>query len=386
MLSKRDMRDYMIASAIFACGQPEDFYKSLTMIEEIFQQDLEVNLIDPCEVPDERLICQVFHRAGGGVPEELKKHLTPYSKYLEARDWTVLRRGLRKAVRELSRYLDEDFYTYVACCTSPSQGIIPMYVSAVEGKVCLDGDCCGRALQGVAPYLCAVAGVSGPPMTMVTPFDETVILKSALDERRALDIVNSIHFTSGSWALPVAGYVARMKDYRRAIVPNISSALIKIGRAVRIAREEGENPVEAFLKATKGYKLFKGEVKSFEHRHSAGYVEGTWTIRGTDEFNGHTFRVWYSNENVISWLDGQPYVMCPDLICIVNDEQCKSLSHFDNNGLQITSGTYDGENVAVLGLPAYKLWRSMKGLEICSPMRFGFDVEYFPIEKVFKKF
>ena len=92
-------------------------------------------------------------------------------------------------------------------------------------------------------------------------------------------------------------------------------------------------------------------------------------ILGTGAYEGHTLHIWYQNENIISWLDGEYFVTVPDLICVFNqDEQMPQLNPYAKVG----------EHVAVTALPAPAEWKTERGLEVFGPKSFGYDVEYAP--------
>ena len=377
-LTEQDIQDYRIGSAILACGQSEDdMFGESTMVRTIFDENLKVRLISPAEIPDDKLISEVQIQGGGGVPEEVQKRLIPYFKALEGEDWgTLFRDSMRKAVREMPEFTGKESFGYVATCTSPVQGIVAMYAAALDGKVCVDGDCCGRARPGSNVSLTAVAGISHTPLAVVNLFGETVIIKRALDADRATDIRKFVHIVSGGKVTIVATHPVNVQDYRRAIVPNNISRCMKIGKAIRKAREEKKDPIEAFVKTSGAFKLFEGTVKSYKREEILGYVYGEWVIDGTDDFAGHSFKVWHKNENMISWLDDQPYVTCPDSICIVDSKNCKGFTHFGK------VPDYAGKEAIVFGLAAHKLWRTKKGIETWNPKRYGFDLDYTPIEEV----
>ena len=80
--------------------------------------------------------------------------------------------------------------------------------------------------------------------------------------------------------------------------------------------------------------------------------------------------------HLVSWLDGKPFVSCPDLICIADSETSEGLSNF------VDSGAHNGRNVTVFGIAAHERWRTRKGVEIFGPRHFGFDLEYVPLEKL----
>ena len=63
-ITVQGMRDYMIAAAIFAQGQSEIYYKSLTLIEDMVRRGCKPKIVDPGDVPENALVCQVWQRSG----------------------------------------------------------------------------------------------------------------------------------------------------------------------------------------------------------------------------------------------------------------------------------------------------------------------------------
>ena len=376
ILTNEDLRDYLIAAAIFACGQVEDNPRSLAMIKDLSARALKVELVDPMVIPDDKLICTVSYQAGGGVPEDVKSQLLPYAEILNEADTDQAKKAinLKKVVNELSNFCNQEFYSYIAICTSPLQGMTAMYAAALDGKPCVDGDCCGRARPGYHISLTNATGISPVPVVMVTPLNETVILTTVADIARIGDICKIIHVVSGGIVTAVAGCPASIKEYRKGMVPNLTSRCIEIGKAVRKAREDGNDPIKAFIETSKARKIFEGEVESFEREARLGYTWGNMVVKGLNEFKGHTLRVWFKNENLVSWLDDKPYVTCPDLICIVDNDNCMGLG----NMYELPS--YRKKKVTVFGFPAHELWKTDKGLKLWNPKNYGFNIEYKPLE------
>ena len=84
------------------------------------------------------------------------------------------------------------------------------------------------------------------------------------------------------------------------------------------------------------------------------------------------------NENIISWLDGKPDILPPDLIYNLDPATGDAVSG-------VVMGNYPiGKEVVIVGRAASPMWRTPKGLEIFSPRHFGFDVDYRPIEELQK--
>jgi len=367
ILEKSDLKDYITGSNILGSGGGGNAESGRAMVEDAFEKGLEFRLTDPEELPNDELLC-ILGGVGGGVPKEVKERVAPYSQKLKGTTEEAILR-LRKAAEQLSDFIGEKFCSYIATETGPRNGIIPMYMAALEEKPCVDGDCCGRAKPELALSLTNVAGIPVTPLSIVTPFGETMILKDAVDDYRAEDICRYAAIASGG-SVSVARCPARVAVYRKGMVPNQVTKCIKIGAAVRIARSEGKDPVEAFIGEANAEKLFEGTVTSHEVESRGGFYWGNWYVKGSREYQGHSFRVWFKNEYLISWLDGKPCVVCPDLICIVDARTCHGLSNF------VGSGEYNGRYVVVLAVKAPEAWRTERGIKIFSPKHFGYDIEY----------
>jgi hypothetical protein len=122
--------------------------------------------------------------------------------------------------------------------------------------------------------------------------------------------------------------------------------------------------------------LFKGKVTKKDWQDKEGYLWGTNTIEGQDQFKGHTFKIFYKNENHVSWLDDKPYVTSPDIMEVIRRD----------TGEPITNTLIkEGDVVSVLGLRGREPFRSPKGLAILGPKHFGYDIPYVPIETVMKE-
>jgi len=366
-ITKGNLEDYIIGSTILSCGGGGTAEAGRAIIEDAFERGFKFNLADSNELPDDAFLC-ILGRVGGGVPKEILDKVAPYfEKFKSRRDEPL--HGLQAASRRLSDFLGTEFHSYIATETGPVNGILAMYMAASEGKPCVDGDCCGRAKPEIAISLTNVAGIPITPLSIITPFGETMILENAVDDDRAEDLSRHAAIASGGWVY-VARSPAKVALYRKGMAPGQVTKCIEVGEAIRIAREKSEDLAAAFRAKTNAEKLFEGTVSSHNIEGRGGFNWGEWQIEGTGEFKGHSFRIWFKNEHLISWLDGEPHAVCPDLICTVDVSTGEGPSNF------VESGEHNGKNIAVFRLKALEAWRTKKGLELFGPAHFGFDIEY----------
>ena len=68
---------------------------------------------------------------------------------------------------------------------------------------------------------------------------------------------------------------------------------------------------------------------------------GRARVRGAWSLSGRRLRLWFKNENHVSWLDGDPFVTGPDMIEIVDPKTGEPL---------VNSFLAEGQEVAVIGI------------------------------------
>ena len=165
---------------------------------------------------------------------------------------------------------------------------------------------------------------------------------------------------------------------KKGTVNGTVSLAMKVGKAILDARDKRDDPVAAILKAANGYKLFEGKIGGCTREGMGAFVWGNAYIKGTGEWSGHTLRLWYKNENQITWIDEKPFVTCPDPFTFVDSKTGEGMSNFRAEQWE------NDRDVTLWGMKSAELWRTERGLKIYNPKHFGFDIECIPIEKKIK--
>jgi hypothetical protein len=118
-----------------------------------------------------------------------------------------------------------------------------------------------------------------------------------------------------------------------------------------------------------GAVVFRGVVTGCEWLDRNGFTIGETEIAGDA---AGRFRIWFKNENLMAWRDGEVEVMAPDLICVLAEE----------DGAPVTNpNCRRGTRVAVVAFPAPGQWRTEEGVAVLGPRSLGFDVDYVPFER-----
>ena len=127
------------------------------------------------------------------------------------------------------------------------------------------------------------------------------------------------------------------------------------------------SPIDAVLELERGQKIFVGKIHDIARRATEGFLRGTATIEGLGDFRGHRFSLAFQNEFAVGWLDDQPRVMTPDLICVLDTVSGDAIG---------TETLRYGQRVTVIALPAPPILLTPKGIEHVGPRAFGYDLDF----------
>ena len=241
--------------------------------------------------------------------------------------------------------------------------------SARLGITLVDGDYAGRAipeLHATAPH---VHGSQVLPFACVDHFGNQVIIRSSPSNAWAERITK--HLALSSLGLIACAFAPiGVAEVGEIYVPGTMTECLTLGRAIRAARERGDDPVAAAAEALDGWVLFRGTVVGRDWANT-GYMDGTHELEGSGDFAGRRLKVWFRNENHVSWLDGEPWVASPDLIEFCDPQSGEPLV---NTYLEL------GQEIAVVGRRRRDQFDSEGGLAALGPRHFGFDLEFRGIE------
>jgi DUF917 family protein len=118
-----------------------------------------------------------------------------------------------------------------------------------------------------------------------------------------------------------------------------------------------------------GFVAFRGVVGDSDWKTEDGFTLGNISISGNGAFADDVYRIWLKNENMIGWLNETVHATIPDMICMIDVD----------TGEPVTNPNYyQGQNVAVVILPAPAPFKTTKGLAAFGPAYAGLDQQYSP--------
>ena len=335
------------------------------------EEGKEIVLTPPEAVPDEAWTCSVF---GMGSIAPQKTLSLEERKSLGYGEWRVAKPFV-EAVRELTAYTGHRIDAIVPFELGAGNTTAPMDAALRLGMKVIDGDYAGRAIPELAQTTPALEGRTFEPGTICDPWGNVLIMKKSASLKVAERIGKMVSIATKLPDIKApcahAGFLLKGKEMKRLIISGGISLSLRVGRRIRRAMAEKKDPALAAAETIGGWVLFRGTVRRKEWESREGYMFGTTTIEGSGPDSGHTFKVWFKNENHVTYRDEKAFVTSPDLISIMNTRDGEP---YTNTALE------EGMEVAVLGARADEKYRSREGLSLLSPRYFGFDIDYVPIE------
>ena len=359
-LDQKQLEDLIRGCAILGTGGGGSPSRGLRLIRGDLQAGREFKLADLGEIPDDALVASPY-MCGSVSPEAAGAGPSPSDEETECLE----------AFQALETYLGRPFFAAVATEIGGGNTAAALCVAARQGIPIVDADPAGRSVPELQHTTFYIKGVPIAPLAVATAAGDVLIVKEVSDDFRAEAIVRAVAVVSDNRA-GVADHPMEGRSLQETVVPGTLSKALAIGAAVREARSSGADPVQAAVAAGEGHVLFRGTVTEADWKIEEGFTVGELTISGIDHDSDHTYRIWYKNEHIVSWFDGQPDVTAPDLICVLDPKSGEAITN---------PNCQKGMEVAVVGYPAPALWRTLTGLEVFGPKHFGFDIPYRPIEE-----
>ena len=360
-LNREDLVNILYGAAILGTGGGGSLTEGIELIDEALAAGKTFRLASFDDLAPEDLIGTPY--GCGAISPLTEAERKKYARLPEAQEnFYIL------CMKQMEAYMGKELKAVISTELGGHNTATALYCGAMADKLIVDGDPAGRSVPGLQHSTYYLHNVPMCPISVMNKFGEGTVVTSVFDDERAEDLVRALAVVSQN-IVAVMDHVNTAEVLKNAVIRGAISQSEAIGKAFLTAKAQGGDFVSAVTEAGKGKPMFRGVVTKSTYETRDGFTFGDTEIRGAGEYAGHTLRVWYQNENIISWLDGETYVTVPDLICLFDlDEKMPQLNPYAR----------EGENVAVIALPAPNEWTTQRGLEIFGPRFFGYDVDYTP--------
>ena len=357
-LTKQSLYDIINGCAIASTGGGGTLSEGLALIDRAIAEGGVFKLVSLDELSDDALIGVPYFCGALTQQEE-----NPLAKYPELpQPLGVL------AAQSMERYLKREFDAFMSTELGGTNTAQAFYTAASMGRSIVDADPAGRSVPELQHSTFFLHDIPIAPMSIADAYGNSAIFDKVANDERAEHWARALAVASNN-TVGVLDHPASAADIRGAVIEGAITYAEKLGAALREAKASSSDAAGAVIEAGEGKLLFMGSVTSADFEDRDGFTYGTIILSGLGEYSEHEYKVWYKNENIISWLDGEIHVTVPDLICMLDDAGEQQINPFVRLGQKFT----------VFALPAPKQWVTERGLSCFGPRSFGFDVDYKPI-------
>ncbi len=361
LLNREDLMNILLGCTILGTGGGGSLQEGIRIVDEALAEGKQFRLVSFDELDPETVIGTPY--ACGAISPLTEEEKKKYARLKETEESMYLLN-----LKQLEGFLGREVSAVISTELGGGNTATAFYVAAMTDRLIVDGDPAGRSVPALQHSTYYLKGVPMCPMAVMNEFGEGAVFTNVFDDERGEDLVRALAVVSRN-TIAVMDHVNTAAVLKDAVIRGAISHAEEIGKAFRGAKARGADCAAAVAEAGKGKIMFRGIVteSSFETRD--GYTFGDTVLKGEGDWAGHSLHLWYQNENIISWLDGEPYVTVPDLICFMDMDEVMP---------QLNPYARVGEHGAIVALPAPEEWTTERGLEVFGPRSFGYDIDYRP--------
>lgn len=359
LIGIEEIEQLALGAAILGTGGGGDPHLGKIMAQQAIKEHGPVTLLDPEEVPDDKIVVPV---AMMGAPTVFVEKIPNGDEALHS-------------LRKLEEHLGKEVYAVMPMECGGLNSTIPFVVAAQAGLPIVDADGMGRAFPELQMETFNVYGISGTPMVITDERGNWTLLNT-VDNAMMEYIARGIAVRMGGVGY-IAEYPMTGEEMRETSILQTITLAIKLGQALSDSREQYKSPMidmeKALLEADYGKPLllFEAKIIDVDRTTDQGFTKGTVTLEGFGD-NVQKYTVDFQNENLIAYEGDKVLATVPDLITFIDAETYKPLT---------TEALRYGFRVICLAIPTPPIMRSEKALDIWGPKYFGYDLPFIPVEE-----
>ncbi|MFI6511030.1 DUF917 domain-containing protein [Streptosporangium sp. NPDC050855] len=368
-LTPENLGDLAEGAAVLGTGGGGDPYIGRLLVERQLRAGREVRIVDLDTLRNDALVVAV---AMMGAP-------TVFIEKLPSPEGSVA------ALRALERHLGRAVDAIMPLEAGGLNSMMPLVAAAAADLPVVDADGMGRAFPEIQMVTFNVAGVPGSPMGIASDHGDSAVIEAA-DNDRMEWLARGLTIRMGGAAY-TASYPMSAATVRETAVPGTLGLALKIGTALRTARERHRDPFDALTDALRGtfYShgrvLFRGKVVDVDRTTVGGFARGQVTLAASGDPGdpGDRIVITFQNEHLVAVRagehghDGQVAAIVPDLICTLNTETGRPVT---------TEALAYGQRLTVYAISTPAIMRSPEALACFGPSAFGLDRPYTPLEEL----
>ncbi|CRX39533.1 DUF917 domain-containing protein [Estrella lausannensis] len=337
-----DLQDLALGAALLGSGGGGCPDYDLLMAEKHLMEYGKVPLVDVASLEDDALVLPIAFAGAPLVSAEMLPSGEECSQLLKAVEELTGRRPTHLMPAEIGG----------------ANSLCPFLFAARLKLLVLDADTIGRAFPEMQMSSCNLSKVPANPAFIADSMGNTLILR-ANDANTMEMIARNAIVAMGSSAL-VGIYMMEGRVAKQAVIKGSVSLAMGLGRAIREAKERGEEPIKPLIDSYGAAVLGTGVVDQIDQRIEGGFLNGSVSILT----KGGTVSIQYQNEYLKAEINGETVALTPEIIALVDSESFMPIT---------SERLLFGTRVTVISLPSPSIWMTEEGLKLVGPGYFGYE-------------
>lgn len=347
-LTADDMEALCLGATLLGTGGGGDPYIAKLLAHQALEEYGPVKVVDAKDLDPDAL---VLTTAVIGAPTVILEKIPAGTEFVAG-------------VKALAAYLGKEPAAIMAIEVGGLNTLIPIATAAEMGLPVVNADSMRRAFPQIEMTVFTLAGVPAGPLSVADEKGNQCVFETTTNqvaETLARAAVIQLGLANAISCYPMTA--AQVADH------GISGSLTyctELGRQLQAVKDGEDGAWEHFLSESGSHEFFTGKVVDLDRRTTDGFAKSTVIL---EDLHGsaRTMRIEVQNENLIAFLDDQPLITTPDLICM--------LDHETRDPITTESIAY-GNRVVVIGMPCAPEWHRDGVMELVGPRAFGYDIDY----------
>lgn len=268
------------------------------------------------------------------------------------------------AVRALASYLGKEPKAIMPIEVGGLNTLLPIATAAEMGLPIVNADSMRRAFPQIEMTVFTLAGLKASPLSIADEKGNHCVFETTTNqiaETLARTAVIQLGLANAISCYPLtASQVAK-----HAIQGSLSYGT-EVGRLLRAVKRGSDGAWKHFLDQSGSVEFFTGKVVDLNRRTTDGFAKSTIILESLDGSSA-TMRIEVQNENLVAFVDGEPVITTPNLICLLD---CETFDPITTEYLAY------GNRAIVIGMPCAPEWHKPGMLELVGPRAFGYDVDF----------
>jgi len=347
-LTVDDIEPLCLGATLLGTGGGGDPYIAKLVAHQALEEYGPVDVVDAKDLPPDAL---VLTTAIIGAPTVILEKIPAGTEFVAG-------------VKALASYLGKEPAAIMPIEVGGLNTLIPIATAAEMGLPIVNADSMRRAFPQIEMTVFTLAGVPAGPLSVADEKGNQCVFETTTNqiaEALARTAVIQLGLANSISCYPMTA--AQVAEH--AIQDSITYCM-EVGRQLQAVKDGEEGAWERFLNDSGSVEFFTGKVVDLDRRTTDGFARSTVILEdlhGSDA----TMRIEVQNENLIAFLDGEPVITTPNLICLLDHETHDPIT---------TEALAYGNRAVVIGMPCAPEWHRDGMLDLVGPPAFGYEIDY----------